>query len=205
MGHGFFVPFVSAYVVWQRRHELASLPKRPNSGGLILVIVSAFVTLAATLGAEIFTARLAFLVALWGAVLFLGGWQLLRALRFPLLLLLFMIPIPQIIYARVTLSLQLLASRLAEGLIELSGIPVLRTGNILMLPHQTLNVVDACSGIRSLISLSFLSLIYAYFADRRVWVRWALLGAKSKASWYSWSPCSRLFAFTNYFPAQPHA
>jgi exosortase len=88
-----------------------------------------------------------------------------------------MIPIPQIIYARVTLSLQLLASRLAEGLIELSGIPVLRTGNILVLPHQTLNIVDACSGIRSLISLSFLSLIYAYFADKRVWMRWALLAA----------------------------
>ena len=88
-----------------------------------------------------------------------------------------MIPIPQIIYARLTLSLQLLASQLAEALITLSGIPVIRTGNVLELPHQTLNIVEACSGIRSLISLSFLSLIYAYFTDRRVWMRWALLAA----------------------------
>jgi exosortase len=177
MGHGFFVPVVAGFIVWQRRHQLNSLPREPNTWGLIVVIVSALLALAATLGAEIFTARLAFVFALGGAILFLGGWRWARALCFPLVLLLFMIPIPQIIYARITLQLQLLASGLAEGLIELSGIPVLREGNILRLPHQTLNVVDACSGIRSLISLSFLSLIYAYFADRRVWTRWVLLGA----------------------------
>jgi exosortase len=176
MEHGFFVPLVAGFIVWQRRHQLSSLPAEPNTWGLIVVIGSGMLALAATLGAEIFTARLAFVFALAGAILFLGGWPWIKVLCFPLVLLLFMIPIPQIIYARITLSLQLLASQLAEGLIELSGIPVLRSGNILHLPHQTLNVVDACSGIRSLISLSFLSLIYAYFVDKRVWMRWALLG-----------------------------
>ena len=177
MEHGFFVPVVAGFIVWQRRHRLSSLPREPNMWGLIVVIGSGLLALGATLGAEIFTARLAFIFALAGAILFLGGWPWIRALCFPLLLLLFMIPIPQIIYARITLSLQLLASQLAEGLIELAGIPVLRTGNILRLPHQTLNVIDACSGIRSLISLSFLSLIYSYFVDKRVWMRWVLLGA----------------------------
>lgn len=177
MRHGFFVPVIAGFIVWQRRYELSLLPREPNVWGLVTVIGSALLSLGATLGAELFTARLAFVFALGGAILFLGGWPWLKALCFPLVLLLFMIPIPQIIYARITLSLQLLASQLAEGLIELLGIPVLRSGNILRLPHQTLNVIDACSGIRSLISLSFLSLIYAYFLDKRAWMRWVLLGA----------------------------
>ena len=177
MGHGFFVPLVAGYIVWQRRFFLSDLPRQPNIWGLFLVIAAGLIALAATLGAELFTARLAFVLALTGIVWYLGGTQWLKALSFPLLLLLFMIPIPQIIYARLTLNLQLLASELAETLITISGIPVIRSGNILELPHQTLNVVEACSGIRSLISLSFLSLIYAYFTDKRVWMRWALLAA----------------------------
>jgi exosortase len=94
---------------------------------------------------------------------------------FPLVLLLFMIPIPQILYAQLTLRLQTLASQLGELLISAMGIPVLRTGNLLELPSQTLDIADACSGIRSLLSLGFLSLVYAYFTDKRVWMRWALL------------------------------
>lgn len=175
MGHGFFVPLVAGYVVWRRRRRLSELPAEPNAWGLLIVIAAALLTLAATLGAELFTARLSFVFALAGTVLYLAGMPWLKALSFPLALLLFMIPIPQIIYARLTLGLQLLASELAEGLITISGIPVIRSGNVLELPHQTLNVVEACSGIRSLISLSFLSLVYAYFTDNRVWMRWALL------------------------------
>jgi exosortase len=177
MGHGFFVPPLAGYIVWQRRKLLSELPREPNGWGLLLIIFAGFQALAATLGAELFTARLAFVFALTGTVLYLGGTAWLRAVAFPLVLLLFMIPIPQIIYARLTLSLQFLASELAEGLITILGIPVIRSGNILELPHATLNVVEACSGIRSLISLSFLSLVYAYFADGRVWMRWVLLAA----------------------------
>ena len=135
-----------------------------------------FQALAATLGAELFTARIAFILAIT-ARFSIWAESMGKALAFPLLLLLFMIPIPQILYARLTLSLQFLASQLAESLITLAGIPVIRTGNLLELPHETLNVVEACSGIRSLISLTFLSLVYAYFTDSRVWMRWALLAA----------------------------
>ena len=139
------------------------------------MIYAAAQALAGTVGAELFTARIAFVLSLTGVLLYLGGKAWVKELTFPLLLLLFMIPIPQIIYARLTLNLQFLASQLAETFITLMGIPVIRTGNVLELPHQTLNIVEACSGIRSLISLSFLSLVYAYFADKRVWMRWALL------------------------------
>lgn len=175
MGHGFFVPLVAGFIVWQRRHKLAALPLKTSYWGLVLVIWAALQATVGTLGAELFTARVAFLIALVGAVLFIGGTAWLRALAFPLTLLLFMIPIPAIIYAALTLRLQMLASELGEILISAMGIPVLRAGNTLRLPSQTLDIAEACSGIRSLLSLGFLSLVYAYFMDKRVWMRWALL------------------------------
>lgn len=175
MGHGFFVPVVAGYVAWQRRNLLLSIPRQPSNWGLVLIIWAALQELAATLGAEIFTARLSFVIALFGVVLYVGGKQWVKTLLFPLVLLLFMIPIPQILYARLTLSLQMVASALGEWLIEMMGIPVIREGNLLRLPSQTLDVAEACSGIRSLLSLGFLSLVYGYFVDSRVWMRWALL------------------------------
>jgi exosortase len=177
MGHGFFVPIVAGFIAWQRHQELLATPRKSNGWGLFLVIFAAFEALAATLGAELFTARLAFVIALVGVILYLGGTRWIRILAFPLLLLPFMIPIPAIIYAQLTLKLQMLASQLAEVLIGAMGIPVLRAGNTLQLPSQTLDIAEACSGIRSLMSLAFLSLVYAYWADKRVWMRWVLLAA----------------------------
>ncbi|MGI8962627.1 MAG: exosortase/archaeosortase family protein [Bryobacteraceae bacterium] len=175
MGHGFFVPIVAGFIAWQRRGTLLSTPRESNGWGLALVIFAAFQALAGSLGAELFTARLAFVIALFGIILYLGGKAWVNALLLPLLLMLFMIPIPQIIYARLTLGLQILASQLGETLIGWMGIPVIRTGNLLELPSQTLNIVDACSGIRSLLSLLFLSQVYAYFTEKRTWIRWVLL------------------------------
>jgi exosortase len=177
MGHGFFVPLVAGFIAWQRRATLLATPVRPNNSGLVLVVWGALQAVIATLGAELFTARLAFVIALVGVILYLGGTEWAKALRFPLLLLLFMIPIPAIIYAALTLKLQTLASELGEVMIGWMGIPVLRAGNTLQLPSQTLDIAEACSGIRSLLSLGFLSLVYAYFMDKRVWMRWALLAA----------------------------
>jgi len=177
MGHGFLVPIVAGFIAWRRRDILAATPRQPSGWGLVLVVFAALEALAATLGAELFTARLAFIIALFGVVLYLGGTRWVKELLFPLLLMLFMIPIPAIIYAQLTLKLQMLAAALGEQLIEWMGIPVLRSGNTLQLPSQTLDVAEACSGIRSLLSLGFLSLVYAYFTDKRVWMRWALLAA----------------------------
>jgi exosortase len=175
MGHGFFVPLVAGFIIWQRRNKLAALPLKTNRWGLVLVIWAALQAIVATLGAELFTARLAFVIAIWGVILYIGGTAWIRALAFPLLLLLFMIPIPAIVYAQLTLRLQMLASELGEIMIGWMGIPVLRAGNTLQLPSQTLDIAEACSGIRSLLSLGFLSLVYAYFTDKRVWMRWVLL------------------------------
>ncbi|HTW63964.1 MAG TPA: exosortase [Bryobacteraceae bacterium] len=175
MSHGFFVLPVAACVAWRRRAELRSLRPEPNGWGFAIAAAGAVQMLLGTLAAQVFVARTALLESIIGAVLLLGGTRALRILAFPLLLLLFLFPIPAILYARVTLPLQIFASAAAETALNWIGIPVLRDGNILQLPHARLSVVEACSGIRSLLSLAFLSLVYAYFFDRRVAARWVLL------------------------------
>jgi exosortase len=177
MSHGFCVLPVVAWLVWRRRAELGEITPVANWWGLAIAGLGAAEMLLGTLAAQLFIARTAFLVSLIGAVLFLGGTRAIRILAFPLVLLLFLFPIPAIVYARVTLPLQIFASASAETVLNWIGIPVLRDGNILELPHERLSVVEACSGIRSLLSLSFLALIYAYFFDKKVWMRWALLAA----------------------------
>ena len=175
MGHGFFVPLVAGYIAWLKRDEWFSAPASGNWVGMALVAWGSIQLLVATLGVELFLARTALLFTIAGAILLAGGTRIFRALLFPLFLLVFMVPIPAIIYTQITFPLQLLASRAAELALTLIGVPVFREGNILELPNQRLSVVEACSGIRSLLSLTFLSLVYAYFFDRRVWMRWVLL------------------------------
>ncbi|MBI4893686.1 MAG: exosortase [Acidobacteria bacterium] len=176
MGHGFFVPAVAAYIVWQRRNEILSKSYESNWLGLIPLILGALLLAFGTFGVELFVTRVAFVLSLTGVVFTLGGWGLIKELYFPLILLLFMIPLPSVIYYQITFPLQLLASQIAEHSIELAGIPILREGNVLRLPSGDLSVVEACSGIRSLMSLSFLSLVYGFFFDEKPWMRWVLLG-----------------------------
>src|ERR1035438_9616 len=177
MGHGFFVPLIAVFIIWQKRVELLAIAPKPNLWGLVLVILGGAQLVAATLGVELFLTHTAVVITLIGVIWLLRGTETLKALTFPLFLLFFMVPIPAIVYNRITFPLQLIASRLAAGALDLLGIPVLRDGNVLELPHQTLSVVEACSGIRSLLSLTFLSLVYGYFFEKRMWVRVVLFFA----------------------------
>jgi exosortase len=177
MGHGFFVPVLAGYIAWQKRDEFLAEPAKPSWLGLALVLYAALQLGIATLGAELFLARTALVLSIIGAVWFLGGVKRLRVMAFPLFLLFFMVPIPAILYNQVTFPLQLLASRMAEWALMLIGIPVLREGNILELAGEKLSVVDACSGIRSLLSLTFLSLVYGYFFEKKIWLRVVLFAA----------------------------
>jgi len=171
MGHGFFVPVIAAFIVWQRRNELALVKPQPNLWGLLVIAWGAIQLLIATLGAELFTARMSFVITIIGIVWTLGGTVMLKKLAFPLFLLFFMLPIPSVIYSAATFKLQILASQLADTALTVLSIPVLREGNVLELPNQKLSVVEACSGIRSLLSLTFLSLVYGYFFERKTWIR----------------------------------
>jgi exosortase len=171
MGHGFFVPLVAGFIIWQYRDDLAATRPEPNWWGLLVVAWGGIQLMLATLGAELFMARMSFVVTLIGMVWTLGGTVMLKKLAFPLFLLFFMVPIPAVIYSAATFKLQILASQLADNALTALSIPVLREGNILELPNQRLSVIDACSGIRSLLSLTFLSLVYGYFFERKTWLR----------------------------------
>jgi exosortase len=173
--HGFIVPVFVGYLLYLRRHELREISLEPNNFGYLLMLAAIGLLLVGTLGAELFVSRSSLLFLLSGMVLFLAGWKMLRALAFPLLFLGLMIPLPALIYNQVTFPLQFLASRLASNSIELIGIPVLREGNVLVLPNYSLEVVEACSGIRSLMSLIALAVAYGYFVERRLWARIALV------------------------------
>jgi exosortase len=171
MGHGFFVPIIAGYIVWQKRDALLALEPSPNWWGLAIMAYAGLQLYIATLGAELFLARTAFLFSIIGIVLLLGGTAFLRALAFPLFLLFFMVPIPAIVYNRITFPLQILASQAADSALTILQIPVYREGNILELARQQLSVVEACSGIRSLLTLTFLSLVYGYFFESKNWMR----------------------------------
>ncbi len=176
VGHGFFVPLVAGYVAWQRRADLLALEWKPAWWGIGIMVWGMLQGYIGLLGAELFLQRTSFLITLVGLLLVLGGTPVVRKLTFPLLLLPFMIPIPAVIYNQITFPLQLFASSVAETVLDWLNHPVFRDGNVLELANdQRLDVAEACSGIRSLLSLSFLSLVYAYVFDRKVWMRWALL------------------------------
>jgi exosortase len=177
MGHGFFVPVVALYIAYQRKDTLLAEPAKPNYLGLAVMTYAAIQWYIGSLGAELFLQRSAFVLSIYGAVLLVGGWRAIQVLILPLALLVFMLPIPSILYNAITFPLQLFASRVAEFFLSVLGIPVLREGNVLELAEQKLSVVEACSGIRSLLTLTFLSLVYAYFFDEKAWMRPALLAA----------------------------
>jgi exosortase len=171
MGHAFFVPVVVGFILWQRRDELLAFKTRPCWWGLPVVVAGGMVLIVATLGVEVFLSRASFVITLIGMVWLLGGTLMLKKLAFPLFLLFFMIPIPEIVFNRITFPLQKIASQFADVVLSTAGVPVLREGNVLELPSQKLSVVEACSGIRSLLSLGFLSLVYGYFFEKRAAVR----------------------------------
>lgn len=169
--HGFLIIPLAGYLAWERRATLASLVVRPSNIGLGLIAASLMVLIAGTLGAELFLTRVSILGVLAGVILFAAGWSHLRALTFPLAFLLLMIPIPAIIFNQVAFPLQLLASQFGTQMLSVAGIPVLREGNVIVLAKTSLEVAEACSGIRSLISLLTLGIVLGYFTDRRMWVR----------------------------------
>lgn len=169
--HGFFIVPLALYFAWERRDAITSAPQRPSMLGLVVVAASLFLLIAGLLGAELFLSRVSIIGTIAGAVLFLFGWPMLRILIFPLAFMLLMVPLPAIIFNKIAFPLQLLASHVGEYTVRSLDIPILREGNVLILANAKLEVAEACSGIRSLVSLFTLGLVFGYFVDRRVWVR----------------------------------
>ncbi|HKU25647.1 MAG TPA: exosortase A [Candidatus Sulfotelmatobacter sp.] len=172
--HGYFVPLFSAFVIWQDRAQLARVSLRPNWFGVVPIVAGLALLIVGQLGAELFLSRSSLLLVLAGFVVLFGGWNFFRALLFPWAFLFLMIPIPAIIFNQITFPLQILASKLAAATLPLFGVPVLRQGNVMTLASQVLQVAEACSGIRSLMSLVTLAIIYGYLMERRLWIRYVL-------------------------------
>jgi len=164
--HGFLIPIVSFYFVYERRKELSALNRSSNWTGLPLLLFGIVLVLLGNLATEYFTMRFSILVVFGGVILFLLGKEFFKTLLFPLVFLIFMIPIPSVLMDRITFPMQIFASKVAASSLYLIGIPALREGNIILLANTSLEVAEACSGIRSLLSLLALSVVFAYFSQK---------------------------------------
>lgn len=173
--HGFIIPAFSLFVAWQQRKRLAALPLAPSWFGLVIIAGALVVLIVGVLGAELFLSRSSLVLLLAGMIVYFAGWRYFRALLFPWAVLFLMIPIPVIVFNEIAFPLQFLASELATWLLSVLGVPVLREGNVIHLPVMSLEVVEACSGIRSLVSLTALAVIYGYFVESRILWRTALV------------------------------
>jgi exosortase len=175
--HGFFIAPIAAFFVWERRAALAALPLRPHWLGLAGIVGSLGLLVAGLLGAELFLSRVSIVTLTASTIVFVAGWRHLGALALPVAFLLLMIPIPAILFNQIAFPLQLLASQVGEVTLRAFDIPVLREGNVMILANTSLEVAEACSGIRSLMSLLTLGIVYGYFIDPRAGVRAAIVAA----------------------------
>ena len=169
--HGFFVPLFAGFVIWQERARLARVKVKPSWYGVAILAFGLCVLVLGQMGAEIFLSRFSLLIVLAGLIVLFLGWNFFRAVLFPWAFLVLMIPIPAIVFNQITFPLQLLASKVASTMLPWLGVPVLREGNVIVLPAMSLEVADACSGIRSLMSLATLAVIYGYLMERKTSVR----------------------------------
>lgn len=175
--HGFLVPPFAAYLLWVKRTAIRQTSLRPAWSGAAIVAGGLSVVILGVFGAELFLSRISFLIVLVGLTVCFGGWKLLAEVRFAILIGLLAIPIPAIVYNQITLPLQTLAAKSAASLLPVFGVPVLREGHEIVLPSMKLEVAQACSGIRSLISLLTVSILYGYFLEGSVRRRVALAAA----------------------------
>src|SRR5580658_5702408 len=174
MEHGILVIPAAAYMAWAKRDKLAAVPLHPSFWGLALLAWGALQALLGALGQWVFVSRTAFLISFVGSIALVYGVQMIKELVYPLCTLVLMIAPPNFVFENLTLRLQMLASALGAGALEALGYSVLREGNILEMVGIKLSVEEACSGIRSLVAILFMCVLYNYFfvekKSMRVWI-----------------------------------
>ena len=175
--HGFFIPLISGYMVYALREELGRITVRPANWGFIVLLAGLGQLYVARVGSEYFLQRTSLILVLLGMALFLWGRELTKKLLLPIGYLLFMVPIPAIIWNKIAFPMQLFSSAVTERVIQAIGLPVFREGNVLHLAQTTLEVVDACSGLRSLTTMFALAAALAWFSDFATWKKWLLFFA----------------------------
>ena len=173
--HGFIVPFMSAFFVYERWTRLREMPIQPSALGIPILTLGMAMLVIGSVGAELFAQRVSFIVVITGLTLMILGKRMLVTLSLPIVFLLFMIPLPAIVVNTIAFPLQIFAAQSASFCLFNLGIPVLREGNLIFLAGTTLEVAEACSGLRSLVALLALGTVYGYFSQRQMWKRWALV------------------------------
>jgi exosortase len=163
MEHGILVIPAAAYMAWAKKDQLRLIPRQPSVWGVAFLFWGALQAVFGIAAQWIWVERMAFLVSLVGCILAGFGWRMVKELIYPLCTLILMVAPPTFIFERLTLSLQLLASRLGESSLEALGYSVLRQGNVLEMVGIKLSVEEACSGIRSLLAIIFMCVLYNYF------------------------------------------
>ena len=169
--HGLLIPFFVLFLLWDKRHIFASTPVQPSWAGLPLVVLAMFVMLTGVFGADLFLSRFSFVMLTGGVIWTMAGLGMLRKWAYVLFVFFLAIPLPAVLLNHITFPLQIFASELSSGLLPLAGVPVLREGNIITLPAMPLEVAEACSGIRSLMSLFTVAVIYGYLMEKRTLIR----------------------------------
>lgn len=173
--HGFIVPLVSAYLIWRRRETLRAQPVQPNPWGLIIAVLGTGLLILGWLATEYFTMRFSLIVVLTGCIVYWYGWKVTGVLAGPMAYLILMIPIPAVLYDAAAFPLKLFVTKVSVAFMKDMGILVVREGNIMMFPNITLEVVNACSGLRSLTSLLAVGLAYVMLAVKTVWQKWIIV------------------------------
>lgn len=172
--HGFLVPFITGFMIWQKKHLLPLDNISPSFFGLPVIVLGMAMHVAGNVGAELFVMRASLVVTLIGLSLYLLGGRFTKEIYVPILYLIIMIPIPAILWNKLAFPLQGFAARLTADVVATIGIPIFREGNVLHLANTSLEVVDACSGIRSLTSLLALSGAFSYISNLTVGGKWLL-------------------------------
>ena len=173
--HGFLIPFISAYIIWTNREKIFTIRTKPDNLGLLVLFIGLSLYLLGITGAEFFTMRFSMIPVILGIVYYLCGREMVKNVLLPVGFLVCMIPIPAIVFNLVAFPLKLFAANIATFVIQFINIPVIRDGNIIHLTDLSLEVADACSGIRSLMSMIALGVAYAYIFQKSMLKRTILV------------------------------
>jgi len=160
--YGILVPFISLYLIWKKKEDLQHASSSSSALGLIILIASLLLYVVSFAGDVVFLQRLMMVISLIGLILYVYGKEIFQILRFPLVFLLFMVPIPESVVSMVSFPLQTYATIISTKIIQLCGIPVYREGHMLYFTKTQLEVAEACSGIRSISALLMLSVIFMH-------------------------------------------
>ena len=169
--HGVLVPFVSAYLIWMQKDELAKIKRKESNWGILIIIAGVLLHVVSALFRIYFSSGFAMLFVFIGIAVYFYGWETCKKVAFPILFLAFMLPLPEVVIVNISFKLKMFAAELATQFLNSINIPAIREGSLIKMPHAFVVVDDVCSGLRSLISLTALGSVFAYWLKGPIWKR----------------------------------